>query len=158
LINVVNMSAMSKPFSATLKGSMGVGDMMLEKRESRPPLPVFRNILSPIKYKLEYPSVHYAAPTDSGSFDIEYTDQFNDSLLFLALGRHIHSVQAILCHLERINGGRRHDAPTDSGSFDIEYTDQFLDAVGGKVLESLLKSVEDSVYSISNEPESVGAA
>ncbi|KAJ5094124.1 hypothetical protein N7456_009985 [Penicillium angulare] len=31
--------------------------------------------------------------------------------------------------------------------FDIEYTDQFLDAVGGKVLESLLKSVEDPFIS-----------
>ncbi|KAE8360532.1 hydroxymethylglutaryl-coenzyme A reductase-domain-containing protein [Aspergillus caelatus] len=55
-------------------------------------------VIPPIKYKLEYPSVHYAAPGDSQSFDIEYTDQL-------------------------------------------------LDAVGGRVIESLLKSVEDPVIS-----------
>ncbi|KAF7175945.1 hypothetical protein CNMCM7691_000796 [Aspergillus felis] len=55
-------------------------------------------VIPPIKYKLEYPSVHYAA---SG----------------------------------------------ESRTFDIEYTDQFLDAVGGRVIESLLKSVEDPVIS-----------
>ncbi|GFF58387.1 3-hydroxy-3-methylglutaryl-coenzyme A reductase [Aspergillus udagawae] len=55
-------------------------------------------VIPPIKYKLEYPSVHYAA---SG----------------------------------------------ESHTFDIEYTDQFLDAVGGRVIESLLKSVEDPIIS-----------
>ncbi|KAJ5684346.1 uncharacterized protein N7477_000691 [Penicillium maclennaniae] len=55
-------------------------------------------IIPPIKYKLEYPSIHYAAG----------------------------------------------ETPS---SFDIEYTDQLLDAVGGKVLESLLKSVEDPFIS-----------
>lgn len=55
-------------------------------------------VLPPIKYKLEYPSVHYANSDHSGKFDIEYTEQF-------------------------------------------------LDVVGGKVLESLLKSVEDPVIS-----------
>ncbi|KAL1966580.1 hypothetical protein VTN77DRAFT_3991 [Rasamsonia byssochlamydoides] len=55
-------------------------------------------VLPPIKYKLEYPSVHYAQPENRGNFDIEYTDQL-------------------------------------------------LDAVGGRVLESLLKSVEDPVIS-----------
>lgn len=55
-------------------------------------------IIPPIKYKLEYPSVHYAAGEENGSFDIEYSDQF-------------------------------------------------LDAVGGKVLDSLLKSVEDPFIS-----------
>jgi hydroxymethylglutaryl-CoA reductase (NADPH) len=54
-------------------------------------------VLPPIKYKLEYPSVHYAS--------------------------------------------------SDSAKYDIEYTEQFLDVVGGKVLESLLKSVEDPVIS-----------
>ncbi|KAJ5095683.1 hypothetical protein NUU61_005039 [Penicillium alfredii] len=38
-------------------------------------------------------------------------------------------------------------SPEESRSFDIEYTDQLLDAVGGKVLESLLKSVEDPIIS-----------
>jgi hydroxymethylglutaryl-CoA reductase (NADPH) len=56
------------------------------------------SIIPPIKYKLEYPSIHYAAG----------------------------------------------ETPS---SFDIEYTDQLLDAVGGKVLESLLKSVEDPFIS-----------
>ncbi|RAH43985.1 HMG-CoA reductase [Aspergillus brunneoviolaceus CBS 621.78] len=55
-------------------------------------------VIPPIKYKLEYPSVHYAA-----------------------LG--------------------------ESAGFEIEYTDQFLDAVGGRVIESLLKSIEDPVIS-----------
>jgi hydroxymethylglutaryl-CoA reductase (NADPH) len=50
-------------------------------------------VVPPIKYKLEYPSVHYA------------------------------------------------------GALDIEYTDQFLDAVGGRVIESLLKNLEDPVIS-----------
>ncbi|KAA8647360.1 hypothetical protein EYZ11_013094 [Aspergillus tanneri] len=55
-------------------------------------------VIPPVKYKLEYPSVHYASPEDGQSFDIEYTDQF-------------------------------------------------LDAVGGRVIESLLKSVEDPIIS-----------
>lgn len=54
-------------------------------------------VISPIKYKLEYPSVHYAAPETRG--------------------------------------------------LDIEYTDQLLDAVGGRVIESLLKSLEDPIFS-----------
>ncbi|OOF96054.1 hypothetical protein ASPCADRAFT_207403 [Aspergillus carbonarius ITEM 5010] len=55
-------------------------------------------VIPPIKYKLEYPSVHYAAFGESQSFDIEYSDQF-------------------------------------------------LDAVGGRVIESLLKSIEDPIIS-----------
>lgn len=55
-------------------------------------------VIPPIKYKLEYPSVHYAAPDE----------------------------------------GR---------TFDIEYTDQLLDAVGGRMIESLLKSIEDPIFS-----------
>ncbi|KAK1148981.1 3-hydroxy-3-methylglutaryl-coenzyme A (HMG-CoA) reductase isozyme [Aspergillus melleus] len=55
-------------------------------------------VIPPVKYKLEYPSVHYAVPEDGQSFDIEYTDQF-------------------------------------------------LDAVGGRVIDSLLKSVEDPIIS-----------
>lgn len=55
-------------------------------------------VIPPVKYKLEYPSVHYAVPEDGQSFDIEYTDQF-------------------------------------------------LDAVGGRMIESLLKSVEDPIIS-----------
>ncbi|KAL4954040.1 hydroxymethylglutaryl-coenzyme A reductase-domain-containing protein [Aspergillus filifer] len=35
----------------------------------------------------------------------------------------------------------------ESRSFEIEYTDQILDAVGGRVLEGLLKSIEDPVIS-----------
>ena len=55
-------------------------------------------VIPPIKYKLEYPSVHYAGPEESRTFDIEYTDQL-------------------------------------------------LDAVGGRVIESLFKSIEDPVFS-----------
>ena len=61
-------------------------------------------ILAPIKYELEYPSVHYALS--------------------------------------------RHNAPDEASSiFDVEYTDQLFDSVGGKVVESLLKSLEDPVLS-----------
>jgi hydroxymethylglutaryl-CoA reductase (NADPH) len=55
-------------------------------------------VLPPIKYRLEYPSVHYAR------------SDYN-------------------------------------GQMDIEYSEQFLDAIGGNMLESLLKSVEDPVIS-----------
>jgi hydroxymethylglutaryl-CoA reductase (NADPH) len=55
-------------------------------------------VLPPIKYKLEYPSVHYGQAEDTGRFEIEYTDQL-------------------------------------------------LDVVGGKMLDSLLKSVEDPFIS-----------
>ena len=55
-------------------------------------------VIPPVKYKLEYPSVHYAAPEESRTFDIEYTDQL-------------------------------------------------LDAVGGRVIESLFKSIEDPIFS-----------
>ncbi|KAL1958367.1 hypothetical protein VTO42DRAFT_4468 [Malbranchea cinnamomea] len=41
-----------------------------------------------------------------------------------------------------------HYSPSvDTGVFDIEYTDQILDVVGGKVIESLLKSLEDPIIS-----------
>jgi hydroxymethylglutaryl-CoA reductase (NADPH) len=39
------------------------------------------------------------------------------------------------------------DADVNGGLFDIEYTDHILDVVGGKVIESLLKSFEDPVLS-----------
>lgn len=55
-------------------------------------------VIPPVKYKLEYPSVHYSAPEESRTFDIEYTDQL-------------------------------------------------LDAVGGRVIESLFKSIEDPIFS-----------
>ncbi|KAJ5863641.1 Hydroxymethylglutaryl-CoA reductase class I/II substrate-binding [Penicillium soppii] len=115
LVNVVNMSAI--PFRNTGNGGLlsrfssvlaptpidpfkvaenGLDTVYVAAKSQRQETVV--TILSPIKYKLEYPSVHYAAPLESGSFDIEYSDQF-------------------------------------------------LDAVGGKVLESLLKSVEDPFIS-----------
>ncbi|CAI7639505.1 hypothetical protein PCG10_007623 [Penicillium crustosum] len=115
LINVVNMSAI--PFRNTGNGGLlsrfssflsptpidpfkvaenGLDTVYVAAKSQKQETIV--TILSPIKYKLEYPSIHYAALADSGSFDIEYTDQF-------------------------------------------------LDAVGGKVLESLLKSVEDPIIS-----------
>ncbi|OQE46938.1 hypothetical protein PENCOP_c001G04730 [Penicillium coprophilum] len=115
LINVVNMSAI--PFRNTGNGGLlsrfssvlsptpidpfkvaenGLDSVYVAAKSQKQETIV--TILSPIKYKLEYPSIHYADPTASGSFEIEYTDQF-------------------------------------------------LDAVGGKVLESLLKSVEDPIIS-----------
>ncbi|CAG8131699.1 unnamed protein product [Penicillium salamii] len=115
LVNVINMSAI--PFRNTANGSLVLGFSSVLAPTPIDPFKVAENgldavyvaaksqkletvvtILSPIKYKLEYPSVHYAAALESGSFDIEYSDQF-------------------------------------------------LDAVGGKVLESLLKSVEDPFIS-----------
>lgn len=60
---------------------------------------IFVTVLPPIKYELEYPSVHYS------------------------------------------------EAEDESGLFDIEYTDQFLNAVGGRVIEGVLKSLEDPVLS-----------
>ncbi|KAE8148325.1 hydroxymethylglutaryl-coenzyme A reductase-domain-containing protein [Aspergillus avenaceus] len=117
LINVVNLSAI--PFRNSALGSVPLLSRVSNVLAPTPidPFKVAENgldsiyvsaksqmtetvvtVIPPIKYKLEYPSVHYAAPDDSRSFDIEYTDQF-------------------------------------------------LDAVGGRVIESLLKSVEDPVIS-----------
>jgi hydroxymethylglutaryl-CoA reductase (NADPH) len=59
----------------------------------------FVTVLPPIKYELEYPSIHYS------------------------------------------------EAEDETGLFDIEYTDQFLNAVGGRVIEGVLKSLEDPVLS-----------
>jgi len=56
-------------------------------------------VLPPIKYELEFPSIHYSGAQD------------------------------------------------ELGFFDYEYTDQFLNAVGGKVIEGVLKSLEDPVLS-----------
>lgn len=118
LVNVVNLSAI--PFRNTGQGT----DVPLLSRFSNvftttpiDPFKVAENgldsiyvsaksqtletvvtVVPPIKYKLEYPSVHYAAPEESRSLDIEYTDQL-------------------------------------------------LDAVGGRVIGSLLKSVEDPFIS-----------
>ncbi|KAJ5294515.1 hypothetical protein PENANT_c006G02888 [Penicillium antarcticum] len=115
LVNVVNMSAI--PFRNTGNGGLlsrfssvlsptpidpfkvaenGLDSVYVAAKSQKQETIV--TILSPIKYKLEYPSIHYAAPVEASSFDIEYTDQL-------------------------------------------------LDAVGGKVLESLLKSVEDPFIS-----------
>lgn len=55
-------------------------------------------VVPPIKYKLEYPSVHYSSSSTGGVLDVEYTEQL-------------------------------------------------LDAVGGKVIESLLKNLEDPTVS-----------
>lgn len=59
----------------------------------------FVTVLPPIKYELQYPSIHYS------------------------------------------------DGEDELGLFDIEYTDQFLNAVGGRVIEGVLKSLEDPVLS-----------
>jgi hydroxymethylglutaryl-CoA reductase (NADPH) len=39
------------------------------------------------------------------------------------------------------------DTDSDYGFFDLEYTDHFLNAVGGRVIEGVLKSLEDPVLS-----------
>lgn len=56
-------------------------------------------VLPPIKYELEYPSVHYS------------------------------------------------EAVEDYGIFDLDFTDRFLDVVGGRVIEGVLKSLEDPLLS-----------
>ncbi|KAJ5137540.1 hypothetical protein N7526_003773 [Penicillium atrosanguineum] len=115
LVNVVNLSAI--PFRNTSNGALisrlsnvlapapidpfkvaenGLDAIYVAAKSQKQETIV--TIIPPIKYKLEYPSIHYAAG----------------------------------------------ETPS---SFDIEYTDQLLDAVGGKVLESLLKSVEDPFIS-----------
>lgn len=115
LINVVNLSAI--PFRNTGNGAL---ISRLSNFMAPTPIDPFKvaengldavyvnaksqlqetlvTIIPPIKYTLNYPSVHYAAAEVAGSIDIEYSDQL-------------------------------------------------LDAVGGKVLESLLKSVEDPFIS-----------
>ena len=61
-------------------------------------------VLAPIKYDLEYPSVHYASKVEARQLD--------------------------------------------KGSFyDVESNELFLDAVGGKVMEGLLRSLEDPILS-----------
>jgi len=115
LVNVVNLSAI--PFRNTGNGALisrvshvmaptpidpfkvaenGLDTVYVAAKSQKQETLV--TIIPPIKYKLEYPSIHYAAGEPSNSIDIEYTDQI-------------------------------------------------LDAVGGKVLESLLKSVEDPFIS-----------
>ncbi|KAJ5888376.1 hypothetical protein N7495_008417 [Penicillium taxi] len=114
LINIVNLSAI--PFRNTGHGALITRLSNVMSPTPIDPFKVAENgldaiyvaaksqkqetivtILPPIKYKLEYPSVHY-------SDDV-------------------------------------------SSSFHIEYSEQFLDSVGGKVLDSLLKSVEDPLIS-----------
>ncbi|KAJ5132249.1 hypothetical protein N7448_006407 [Penicillium atrosanguineum] len=107
LVNVVNLSAI--PFRNTSNGALISRLSNVLAPAPIDPFKVAENGLDAIYvaaksqkqetiYKLEYPSIHYAAG----------------------------------------------ETPS---SFDIEYTDQLLDAVGGKVLESLLKSVEDPFIS-----------
>lgn len=62
-------------------------------------LETFVTVLPPIKYELEYPSIHYANPEDDQAF------------------------------------------------LDLDYSDQILDAMGGRVIQSVLKSLEDPVLS-----------
>ncbi len=79
----------------------GSGLDQLLRQATRSKLPLSVTVFSPIKYELQYPSVHYATPSDS-----EW------SLL------------------------------------NSDYTDRLIfSAVGGKVVESLLKSFEDPVLS-----------
>lgn len=42
---------------------------------------------------------------------------------------------------------RHYAVEDDSSDFELDYTDQFLDAVGGRVIQSVLKSFEDPVLS-----------
>lgn len=112
LFNVVNMSTipfrnstslspMRNVFSPTPIDPFKVAENGLDtiyvEAKSRK-METIVTVVPPIKYKHEYPSVHYAK-----------------------LG--------------------------ESQSLEIEYTDQLLDAVGGRVIDGLLKSIEDPVIS-----------
>ena len=92
LSNVLSSTAID-PFKVAENGLDAIYVSAKSKR-----METIVTVVPPIKYKLEYPSVHYS-------------------------------------------GG------PDGGLFDIEYTDQFLDAVGGRVIESLLKNLEDPIVS-----------
>nr|AAO85434.1 HMG-CoA reductase [Aspergillus nidulans] len=111
LVNVVNMTAipfrnsslspLCNVFSPTPIDPFKVAENGLDAiyvSAKSQKLETLVTVVPPIKYKLEYPSVHYAK-----------------------LG--------------------------ESQSIEIEYTDQLLDAVGGHVLNGVLKSIEDPVIS-----------
>ncbi|KAL4869289.1 hypothetical protein BDV12DRAFT_86152 [Aspergillus spectabilis] len=112
LVNVVNMSTIPFRNSSSLSplcnilaptpidpfkvAENGLDTIYVSAKSQK--METMVTVVPPIKYALEYPSVHYAK-----------------------LG--------------------------ESQSLEIEYTDQFLDAVGGRVLDGLLKSIEDPVIS-----------
>ncbi|KAL4878397.1 3-hydroxy-3-methylglutaryl-coenzyme A reductase [Aspergillus karnatakaensis] len=110
LVNVVNMSTIPfrnsnsplcnvlapTPIDPFKVAENGLDTIYVSAKSQK--LETMVTVIPPIKYALEYPSVHYAK-----------------------LG--------------------------ESQSLEIEYTDQFLDAVGGRVLDGLLKSIEDPVIS-----------
>ncbi|KAL3465494.1 hydroxymethylglutaryl-coenzyme A reductase-domain-containing protein [Aspergillus heterothallicus] len=112
LINVVNMSTIPFRNSSSLSplcnvfapapidpfkvAENGLDTIYVSAKSQK--METIVTVVPPIKYKLEYPSIHYA--------------KFGDGQ-----------------------------------AFDIEYTDQFLDAVGGRVLDGLLKSIEDPIIS-----------
>ncbi|KAI9370451.1 hydroxymethylglutaryl-coenzyme A reductase-domain-containing protein [Aspergillus egyptiacus] len=112
LVNVVNMSTIPFRNSSSLSplcnvfaptpidpfkvAENGLDTIYVSAKSQK--MDTIVTVVPPIKYKLEYPSVHYAKLDENQSFDIEYTDQF-------------------------------------------------LDAVGGRVLDGLLKSIEDPIIS-----------
>ncbi|OJJ02418.1 hypothetical protein ASPVEDRAFT_132429 [Aspergillus versicolor CBS 583.65] len=112
LVNVVNMSTIPFRNSTNLSpmrnvfaptpidpfkvAENGLDTIYVEAKSQK--METIVTVVPPIKYKHEYPSVHYAK-----------------------LG--------------------------ESQSLEIEYTDQLLDAVGGRVIDGLLKSIEDPVIS-----------
>ncbi|KAL4783160.1 hydroxymethylglutaryl-coenzyme A reductase-domain-containing protein [Aspergillus varians] len=112
LVNVVNMSTIPFRNSSSLSpmrsmfaptpidpfkvAENGLDTIYVSAKSQK--METIVTVIPPIKYKLEYPSVHYAKPGESQSLEIEYTDQF-------------------------------------------------LDAVGGRVLDGLLKSIEDPIIS-----------
>ncbi|KAI9888730.1 MAG: 3-hydroxy-3-methylglutaryl-coenzyme A (HMG-CoA) reductase isozyme [Vezdaea aestivalis] len=125
LINIVNLVTI--PFRGSGKSTVSPNLAGLSSVISPPPLDPFKvagsgldtifdsamaqqkdtviTIFSPIKYELEFPSVHYSPSPPRVSS----------------------------------NAG--------SSIFDLEYTDQLFDAVGGKVVEGVLKSLEDPILS-----------
>ncbi|KAL4979676.1 hydroxymethylglutaryl-coenzyme A reductase-domain-containing protein [Aspergillus desertorum] len=111
LVNVVNMTAIPfrnsslsplcnvfapTPIDPFKVAENGLDAIYVSAKSQK--LETIVTVIPPIKYKLEYPSVHYAK-----------------------LG--------------------------ESQSLEIEYTDQLLDALGGQVLNGVLKSIEDPVIS-----------
>jgi hydroxymethylglutaryl-CoA reductase (NADPH) len=88
------------------------------------------------------------SPTPIDPFKV--AEKALDSIFLSAKEKSIDTIVTILPPIKyELEYPSRHTADTDDngGIFDIEYTDHILDAVGGKVIESLLKSFEDPVLS-----------
>lgn len=90
---------------------------------------------------------NFLAPTPIDPFKV--AENGLDAVYVAAKSSQLETYVTVLApikyRLEQASGLYAHAG--GNGGFDIEYTDQLLDVVGGRMLESLLKSVEDPVVS-----------